>query len=195
MYKLQNISMSVLFALCFCGAIGCAEDDQPLSENPPAESGSTDELDQNRALSQLDESETAILCDQLLSKVEADTIDSMVHVGCWMAGVLMTDAGVTCHDTYDACMEEPFLNTELTCGFNGSALTTCEATVWELDACYDQLNGYYQTMAADGSCDLTVSEMAEVVSAPIPEPCQIVRDLCPDLIDSWVAETDWETTE
>lgn len=148
------------------------------------------DIDRDAALEQLGDAGYARVCSAFEDYVREQYRDShLVQAVCLAHGVQTASDAVTCGETVTACTEtmppaaEAVLDSLLAqgqCSFIEIEPTGCQATVKQLSACLDAVEGKISSV----KFGLTCAAVGEPVpqdwwKIPMPGECAALRTLCP----------------
>ena len=135
--------------------------------------------DESTALSELSTAEATELCEALNVTLD-DALLSLQTVTCYLGGLAMKD----CEGYVDGCLaKEPVGEAPIECNLSSPAeLPECAAdvTVGDLTDCFDGLFDVWGALADEITCDSVPEDFDEEI-AVLPEACEMLLDLCPDL--------------
>jgi hypothetical protein len=172
---------AIVFA-CACGGDddggdGVGDDGGDDTSDDASDDGGPDE---STALSELSTAEATELCDSLNATLD-DALLSLQTVTCYLTGIAV---GKDCEGAVEDCLaEEPVGEAPIDCNLSSpSEVPPCAAdvTVGDLTDCIDGLFDVWGALADEITCD-SVPEDFDDELAVLPEACETLLDLCPDL--------------
>jgi hypothetical protein len=185
MRVIRLVAALAIVLACACGGDddgGDAADDSgdDVGDDGGDDTGDDGGPDSTTALSELSTAEATELCESLNVTLD-DALLSLQTVTCYLGGLAI---GKDCEGYVDDCLaEEPVDEAPITCDLSSPAeLPPCAAdvTVGDLTDCFDGLFDVWGALADEITCDSVPEDFDDEI-AVLPEACEVLLDLCPDL--------------
>ncbi len=153
---------------------------EPTEPTDADDGGDDGGPDSSTALSELSTAEATALCDDLNVTLD-DALGSLQSVTCYLISLEDPD----CEAAFEECLlDMPIGPAPITCDFTSPAeLPPCAAdvTVGDLTDCIDGLFDIWGALADEITCDGVPKDFDEAELSTLPEACEVLIDLCPEL--------------
>jgi hypothetical protein len=193
------VSVALVSALG-AGLGACSSDSSPSSPAPaPAPTKAIASAPGSTQVSQMTPAEQQQASQDMQTYFAANiSPETAKQLGCgtmalMMAGMSGSDPKAACQSMYDQCMQSPATadagaDTSTTSAPPASTLTTCTATVDEVNQCLAEEVAGIKAMAAAMNCNNVGADAAALMTTPAMPACEAIAAKCPGLTEASTAD-------
>ena len=169
-----------LSPLLFALVAACGDDGGGGTTVSAFEASTADE----KTVDSLTADEQTAFCNELKAYADANlSATDMKKLACYSFSIAFSGGDTAaCKESAEGCMADPDaveVSNDASC--DGSQITTCNATVGELEECYTAMVGRTKSLVSSLSCSSSPQSLSSM-SEP-PAACDSVKTKCPDLFD------------